>query len=78
MCYVFCDQKDLVRPWPTAGPGACTAPQYVAEELLKIEGFMDVQYVEGTSDELYSSFAVGKYDVTMAFVAPFIIRFEGE
>ena len=27
-------------------PGICVAPQYVAEELLKAEGFSDVQYVE--------------------------------
>ena len=27
-------------------PGICIAPQYVAEELLKLEGFSDIQYVE--------------------------------
>jgi NitT/TauT family transport system substrate-binding protein len=55
-------------------PGVCIAPQYVAEELLKLEGFTDVRYVEVPTEELYSSFAAGKYDVTMAFVAPFIIQ----
>lgn len=29
-------------------PGVCLAPQYVAEELLRTEGFTDVQYVEST------------------------------
>ena len=28
-------------------PGICIAPQYVAEELLRAEGFTDVRYVEG-------------------------------
>ena len=27
-------------------PGVCIAPQFVAEDLLKSEGFTDVQYVE--------------------------------
>ena len=27
-------------------PGICVAPQYVAEELLRGEGFTDVQYVK--------------------------------
>jgi hypothetical protein len=27
-------------------PGVCVAPQYVAEELLKAEGFTNVQYFE--------------------------------
>jgi NitT/TauT family transport system substrate-binding protein len=30
----------------TKTPGICTAPQYVAEELLSAEGFTDVRYVE--------------------------------
>ena len=28
-------------------PGICIAPQYVAEELLRAEGFTDVRYVVG-------------------------------
>ena len=31
-------------------PAICFAPQYVAEELLRAEGFTDVQYVKGTAD----------------------------
>jgi NitT/TauT family transport system substrate-binding protein len=29
------------------GPGICIAPQYVAEELLRAEGFTDIRYVDG-------------------------------
>ena len=29
-------------------PGICIAPQYVAERLLRAEGFTDVRYVEAT------------------------------
>jgi NitT/TauT family transport system substrate-binding protein len=55
-------------------PGICIAPQYVAEELLKVEGFVRVEYVDSTPDELYSKFAAGEFDITMAFVAPFIVQ----
>ena len=30
-------------------PGICVAPLYVAEELLRAEGFTDVRYVPATS-----------------------------
>jgi NitT/TauT family transport system substrate-binding protein len=51
--------------------GICVAPQYVAEELLKSEGFTDVEYVSviaNTSPAL----AARTVDLTMAFVAPFL------
>jgi NitT/TauT family transport system substrate-binding protein len=56
-------------------PGICVAPQYVVEELLKTEGFTNVQYVE-LPDNVYPGFAAGKIDITMAFVAPFIIQMD--
>src|SRR5215472_18900285 len=30
-------------------PGICNAPQYVAEELLRAEGFTDISYVDLTA-----------------------------
>jgi NitT/TauT family transport system substrate-binding protein len=56
-------------------PGICIAPQYVAEELLKGEGFTDVQYVDVGLD-IYSAFAAGKIDFSIAFVAPFITQID--
>jgi len=53
--------------------GICVAPQYVAEELLRGEGFTDVRYVR-TERGTYEDLASGEVDITMAFVAPFIIR----
>ena len=55
--------------------GVCVAPQYVAEELLRAEGFGDVQYVNlkvGVTP--YKEIASGNVDISMAFVAPFIIQ----
>ncbi|SRR5437764_13614100 len=38
-------------------PGICVAPQYVAEGLLKAEGFTDVQYVEVEAADVHAAFA---------------------
>ena len=55
-------------------PGICVAPQYVAEELLRGEGFTDVQYVKVGSGAMYQAFGAGEIDISMAFVAPFIMQ----
>jgi len=56
-------------------PGICIAPQYVAEELLRTEGFVNVQYVELPVNS-YTGFAAGTIDISMAFVAPYIIQLD--
>jgi NitT/TauT family transport system substrate-binding protein len=56
--------------------GVCVAPQYVSEELLRVEGFTDVQYVKLKLDELYKAYASGAVDISMAFVPPFIVQIE--
>ena len=57
-------------------PGVCVAPQYVAEELLRVEGFTDVQYVKVNIGELYKAFASGDVDISMAYAPPFIIQID--
>ena len=57
-------------------PGICIAPQYVAEELLKSEGFTDVQYVDVVNTDIYPAFASSTVDISMAFVAPFIVQID--
>jgi NitT/TauT family transport system substrate-binding protein len=59
----------------TKTPGICIAPQYVAEKLLKSEGFTDVQYVDVGFD-IYPAFASNTVDISIAFVAPFIIQLD--
>src|SRR5262245_57396015 len=56
-------------------PGICIAPQYVAEDLLRAEGFDDIQYVE-SGINLYPGFASGTIDVSIAFIAPFIFELD--
>ncbi len=56
-------------------PGICIAPQYVAEGLLRTEGFINVEYVE-LPVNVYKGFEAGKLDISMAFVAPYIIQLD--
>ena len=53
----------------------CMAPQYVAEELLRSEGFTEVQYVKRKGGEgIEKALASGEADINMHFAAPIIIR----
>jgi NitT/TauT family transport system substrate-binding protein len=54
--------------------GICVAPQYVASELLQLEGFKDVQYATIPDVNTYASFASGDLDLSMAFVAPSLLQ----
>jgi len=57
-------------------PGICVAPQYVAEELLRSEGFTDVRYAKFGTAGIYKALASGDVDLSMAFVAPFITQLD--
>jgi NitT/TauT family transport system substrate-binding protein len=58
-------------------PGICVAPQYVAEELLRLEEFTEVEYVEaGYGTPVYQALDSGALDMTMAFVPPSIIHLD--
>ncbi|HEV8343320.1 MAG TPA: ABC transporter substrate-binding protein [Candidatus Binatia bacterium] len=55
-------------------PAICFAPQYIAEELLKSEGFTDVQYIKTVSGGAGKALASGSADISMQFSGPFIIQ----
>jgi len=54
--------------------GICVAPQYVAAELLRAEGFTEVQYTRFEATNPYPAFVRGDIDIGMAFVAPFLLQ----
>jgi NitT/TauT family transport system substrate-binding protein len=58
-------------------PSMCQAPQYVAEELLRGEGFTDVDYLkkEGPYD-IAEALASGEVDINMHFSARLIVRLD--
>ena len=55
----------------------CVAPEYVAEELLRGEGFTEVQYVKkkGTVDKPMA-LASGEVDITLYFSGPFLLQLD--
>jgi NitT/TauT family transport system substrate-binding protein len=63
-------------------PSICIAPQFVAEDLLRAEGFSDIQYVawgdgvgglSGTRD-----LGAGQLDISMNFAAPLVVGLDRE
>ena len=79
----------LIRPSPAAGaegtpetttlrltrtPALCVAPLYVAEELLRAEGFTDIRYVDSASaTESANAIGNGKADLSFDFASAYII-----
>src|SRR5260370_2151035 len=54
-------------------PTICLAPQYVAEELLRAEGFSDVRYVDAPSSAGFAAaLASSKTAFTMHYASPLV------
>jgi len=57
----------------TRPPALCVAPLFVAEELLRAEGFSDIRYVDtGSATESANAIAAGQADLSFDFVSAFI------
>src|SRR4051812_42466091 len=54
----------------------CWAPQYIADELLRAEGFTDITYADMPTGAVSVRLASGEADMSMNFVGPNIIRVE--
>jgi len=52
--------------------GICIAPQYVADELLRAEGFTDVQHMVRTPADMSEALGRGDVDLTLHFAASLI------
>jgi NitT/TauT family transport system substrate-binding protein len=58
-------------------PGICRAPEYVAEELLRSEGFTEVHYLQKAGGEgIETALASGEADLTGLFAAPLVLRLD--
>src|SRR6516165_1990765 len=53
-------------------PALCTAPQFIAEELLRAEGFTEIRYVETIAPDVPSAVGAGKVDFSMANASQFV------
>jgi NitT/TauT family transport system substrate-binding protein len=59
-------------------PSLCHAPQFVAEELLRAEGFTDIQYIESKSTaEINEAVASGKVDFNTHFAPQWVSVIDG-
>jgi NitT/TauT family transport system substrate-binding protein len=60
-------------------PAICLAPQYLAEELLRLEGFSQVEYVPNSEDESDShlTVAAGRADMTMSSATVLVPALDG-
>jgi NitT/TauT family transport system substrate-binding protein len=58
-------------------PSICQAPQYVADDLFRSEGFTDVQYVQKAGAAgITEALASGEANLNNHFVAPSLVRVE--
>jgi NitT/TauT family transport system substrate-binding protein len=59
-------------------PSLCHAPQFVAEELLRAEGFTEVQYIEGKSSaEINEAVTSGRVDFNTHFAPQWVSVIDG-
>ena len=72
------DEKAVSVVMPMGpGGGICIAPQYVAEELLRAEGFTDIRYVLAEPGAAQASaLARGEIDFSTNFSPPLIIAID--
>ena len=54
----------------------CWAPQYLADDLLRAEGFTDVTYVDFPGGAVSEFLAAAKADISLNFVGPNLIRLD--
>jgi NitT/TauT family transport system substrate-binding protein len=57
-------------------PTLCLAPMYVAEQLLRDEGFADIQYIKKQAKEIAPALASGEANLSMHFAAPLVLHLE--
>jgi NitT/TauT family transport system substrate-binding protein len=58
------------------GPSLCTAPKFVAEELLRGEGFTELQYIPTDIAGITKSLVAGTTDIALHFAGPLVIELD--
>jgi NitT/TauT family transport system substrate-binding protein len=53
-------------------PALCNAPQFIAEELLRAEGFTEIRYLETIAPEVPNAVGAAKVDFAMAYASQFV------
>src|SRR5262245_40767989 len=69
------DQPETTKLTLANTTSLCAAPQYIAEELLRGEGFDVVRHLRlPGGPEVYRVLSTGRADIAMAFTAPFLLH----
>jgi NitT/TauT family transport system substrate-binding protein len=55
-------------------PNNCFAPQYMAEDLLRGEGFSELRYVPLVGGDVHAMLEKGNVDLTMDFSSGFLLQ----
>jgi len=58
-------------------PALCNAPQFIAEELLRAEGFTEIRFVEMIAPEVSSMVGLGRVDFNMHFAPQWVSVIDG-
>jgi NitT/TauT family transport system substrate-binding protein len=77
---LFCTPRAVAADGPpettairlARSPTICVAPQYVAEEMLRAEGFTDLRYVDTLAPGVPQAVARGKVDFSLAYASQFV------
>ena len=59
-----------------SSPGICIAPQWVAEDLLRAEGFTDIQYVKVKPYDIEDAIGGGDADISMTYGLRWVYRLD--
>ena len=58
-------------------PAVCISPIYLAEDLLRLEGFTQIEYVPFKASNLFTqAVAAGQVDVALNFIGPLVVSVE--
>jgi NitT/TauT family transport system substrate-binding protein len=69
-------QPETMRIRLVHDPSICVTPQYLAEDLLRADGFTEVEYVEATDGLGTRLVAAGSADVMMEFAGVYVTRID--
>src|SRR5262249_57947082 len=50
----------------------CRGPQFIAEELLRAEGFTEIRFVDAIAPEVPAAVGAGNVDLSMAYASEFV------
>lgn len=57
-------------------PSICVAPQHIAGELLRADGFAEIRYVPAPMNNIQEGFVAGKFDFALEFAPQYVFSID--